>query len=50
MSARTKRRFGRSVLALLAAAIIAGGLGYGFAQTQSGGFNLNTPASFPVDI
>ena len=46
----TRRRFYlRSVLffSLLA---VAGLLGLAYAQSAGGGFSLNSPASFPVDI
>lgn len=50
MPKRTKMRF-RVLAILVIAVVLAGGaLTIAYAQSGSSAFNLNSPASFPVDI
>ena len=49
MQNKPRRRFTWLLITLVAFALFGGALTIAYAQSSSG-FNLNSPASFPVDI
>lgn len=50
MPKRTRTKFRVVAVLVIAAAIAGGALTIAYAQSGSSAFNLNSPASFPVDI
>ncbi len=48
-SRRRTSRTGKTAMLLLLL-LLAGGAVVAYAQIKAGGFNLNSPVSFPVDI
>lgn len=50
MPKRTRTRFRLLTVLVIAVALVGGALTIAYAQSGSSAFNLNSPASFPVDI
>jgi len=50
MPKRTKTRFRVLTIMVLAMVLVGGALTIAYAQSSKSAFNLNSPASFPVDI